>query len=84
MQSTSIPNHNLSPLSSRQQREKSYKDHEAQHMGSRGDLQAKIDQNTETKLREIDVSMGGMHSAVCDTGVSNGHHVHWTQLSFIS
>ena len=41
-------------------------------MGSRGDLQAKIDQNTETKLREIDVSMGGMHSAVCDAGVSMG------------
>ena len=28
-------------------------------MGSRGDLQAKIDQNTQAKLREIDVNMGG-------------------------
>jgi len=48
----------------RQQRETAYKDHEAQHMGSRGDLQAKIDQNTQAKLREIDVNMGANKDAV--------------------
>jgi len=48
----------------RLQRETAYKDHEAQHMGSRGDLQAKIDQNTQAKLREIDVNMGANKDAV--------------------
>ena len=33
-------------------------------MGSRGDLQAKIDQNTQAKLREIDVNMGGKSDAL--------------------
>lgn len=41
----------------RQEREKSYKQHEAQDMGSRGDLEAKIDQLTDVKLREVDASM---------------------------
>ena len=54
-----LDNNNNFPLI-RQQRETSYKEHEAQHMGSRGDLQAKIDISTDVKLEEIDVSMGGM------------------------
>ena len=43
----------------RQERETGYKQHEAQHMGSRGDLQAKIDISTQSKLKEIDVNMEG-------------------------
>ena len=48
----------------RQERETSYKEVEAQHMGSRGDLEAKIDINTDVKLEEIDDSMGAHKDAV--------------------
>jgi len=40
----------------RQEREGIYKQHEDQHMGSRGDLEAKIDVQTDVKLKEVDVA----------------------------
>jgi len=48
----------------RQERDISFKENEAQHMGSRGDLQAKIDLNTNQKLGEIDQSMGAHKDSV--------------------
>jgi len=40
----------------RKEREATYQERETAHMGSRGDLEAKINGQTELKLREVDAS----------------------------
>lgn len=37
----------------RQQRERQYREHEARIMGSKGDVEAKIDQTTQLKIQEL-------------------------------
>ena len=40
----------------RRDREAAYKEQETAHMGSRGDLEAKINGQTDTKLKDVDAA----------------------------
>jgi V-type H+-transporting ATPase subunit G len=48
------------------EREKQFKDHEAKYVGSRGDIAAKIDADTKSKIEHMNTSVGREKAKVID------------------